>query len=154
MKQQQIPLNINNFEIGDIIVRIEPAAMLGNTRDRSYIGKPFKFLGVANGCIYIEKIKKNEEETFDPENLLNIAEMFNLFMGDNKGPLSLPLDLWAEGWSLYIDPYSIGSDNLEKHFENEFKGESIRSLKAKYKQALENEEYEKAEKIRKIIDNK
>jgi len=153
MKQE--PLNIENFEIGDIIVRIKPAKMLGKNgiEDRSYLGKPFKFLGIANGCIYIEKVKQ-ENEIEDMPDVLNLAEMMSMFFGET-GPRALPTDLWEEGWAIYINPYDIGKTGDE--FADEFKileRASLRDLKAKYSKALKNEEYEKAEKIKKIIDNR
>jgi len=147
---KQLPLNIRNFEIGDIIVRIQPSTPMGNSesrKDRSYIGKPMKFLGVANGCIYTEKVKSDEPD--EMPDMFNLAEMLSMFTGDS-GPISLPLDIWEEGWSKYIDPYSIGSG----HFEEEIKEIAIEELERMYKAALEAENYEKADKLKKLIKGK
>ena len=61
--------------------------------------------------------------------------------------LGLPLDIWSDGWELYVNPntlleseetiINLSKDNLETELES----------------ALKNEDYEKAEKIRKLIEN-
>ena len=154
MKQE--PLNITNFEIGDIIVRMQPAIPLGTDMgqrgDRSYMGKPLKFLGMANGCIYAEKVKsKNSEADKSLPDMFDISEMISLFTGEAGSKLlSLPIDLWSEGWAKYIDPYSIAGDYIKK----ETNGLKIEELQKLYKIALDDENYEKAEKLKKIIDAK
>jgi len=146
MKQK--PLNIEKFKIGDIITRIEPSAPLGKNeiRDRSYIGKPLKFLGIANGCVYVEKVK-NEIEN---EDAFSIAELFGMFTGDN-GPITLPMDLWSEGWSIYIDPYELGGKQTQFNEALE-KYEKI-ELEEKLKEALSSEDYKRAALIKKRLEN-
>lgn len=149
MKQK--PIHISNFEIGDIIVRMEPALSLsGKVRDRSYLGKPLKFLGIANGCIYVEKFKEEREDEMDMHEIdgFNLSEMFNMLMGE-IGPRTLPEDLWSEGWAHYIDPYSIGKEEKE---QDNFRGETRASLEKKLQKALDNEDYRLAEKIKRIIN--
>ena len=142
MKQES--LSIENFQIGDIIVRMEPSAPLGSReggiRDRSYLGKPLKFLGVVNGCIYVEKIKND----FDSGDMFSLIEMLSMITGD-VGPISLPVDLWSEGWALYINPYEINGNNaLEKYTKIQ--------LEKILKEALEKEDYKKASVIQKRLD--
>jgi len=152
---KQVPLNISNFEIGDTIVRIHPSLSIDggpDRRDRSYIGKPMKFLGVANGCIYVEKIKEDDHVDSGVPDMFNLAEMLRMFTGE-AGPISLPLDLWSEGWSTYIDPYNIGSaPSRRQSFDEELGGKSLKTLKTMYEKAIETEDYLKAERIKRVID--
>lgn len=125
--------NIREFKKGDAIVRVEPAKpypsttnMFGVTqdgvRDRSGIGEKVIFLGIANAQIYFKRT--------DPFELL--------IFGDKL--CSYDLDLWDEGWDYYQEPEIFLSDS-----------ESKLSIEAKIKAAIEKENYELAEKLRRSL---
>lgn len=156
MKQK--PMSIHEFEKGDLITRIAPSKPFPgleseDLRDRAYIGIALKFLGVANGCVYVEKIPANPELDDMPD----IGRFFKAMMGGESGPINLPLDMWDEGWSYYIDPYDIGR-KLDNKFQDLIGKKSHTKvskseLEEQLKKALDNEEYEKAEKLKKEIKN-
>ena len=134
-------MNIREFKKGQSVVRTEPAKSLGNSihfltgelislgGDRSYLGEELIFVGIANGKAYFKPISK----------------FHTMIFGDEL--LGLPLDIWSDGWELYVNPntlleseetiINLSKDNLETELES----------------ALKNEDYEKAEKIRKLIEN-
>ena len=68
--------NISNFKKGDNIVRLKPA--IGSVLDYSFIGKKMKFLGIANGQIYVKHPLYTEN-------------------------ISLSVDVWGEHWELFVD---------------------------------------------------
>jgi len=159
---KQTPQNISNFEIGDIIVRIEP--MQGNRERerldaRSFIGNPFKFLGIANACIYLEsqpmtQKKSDKSNESDTGMGMHDLESFFAMLTDSVGPLSLSVDLWSEGWAKYIDPYEIGGTlNSRQAFDKSLEGKSTRELQKIYNNAIEAEEYLKAKRIKRILDS-
>ena len=56
----QVPQSIYDFKKGDLITRIipsKPIEIFGEETivDRNYIGEALVFLGVANGCVYVER---------------------------------------------------------------------------------------------------
>lgn len=147
----QKELTVYNFKKGDIITRIKPSkpiTILGEEtyEDRSYIGTKLIFIGIANGSIYFEKESKKID--FDS----NIPELDELFKNLKSGPIHLPLDVWDEGWSYYIDPYKIEDNRTIKSIMGLDK--DTKSLKEDLKKALESEDYEKADKIKKEINRR
>lgn len=98
--EKQIPKHISAFNEGDLITRIAPTQIyhkqlndnLGMEmdllayQDNSGIGSPFKFLGVANGTIYLEHAK-----------------------GHFKGSKTdyFKVHSHSDGWVKYIDPKTI-----------------------------------------------
>ena len=157
---KQVPLDISNFEIGDIIVRIEPKCETTGREDRSFIGKPYKFLGIANACIYLEKqpitnkrVEKQEPEMDVEMGLFSFGDFMSMIT-DSTGPLSLPVDLWNRGWAKYIDPYEIGGALTPRQaFDKELEGKSTKELQKLYDAAIAAEEYLKAERIKRILDS-
>ena len=121
---------IYEFKKGDEIVRIIPAKPLidimgKEIRDRSYLGEKMIFAGIANGQIYVKRTDYISIQLF----------------GDKL--VDLPLDLWDDGWEYWVDPDTllgniISSDTLEK----------------KLKKALDDEDYELADKIKKLLNKK
>lgn len=115
-------MNIRKFKKGQEIVRIEAA----NRGDRSYIGQQFIFVGIANGCIYVEHVGKP-------------------LFGDKI--IDLQLDWWSEGWELWVDPNSL-KDGYD--YSNESKDQLRKSLET----AIKEERYEDAGKIRDLLYDK
>jgi hypothetical protein len=151
MKQKA--MSIYEFKKGDIITRIEPSKPIPgldmeDLRDRAYIGVSMKFLGVANGCVYVERYDKNGS---DFDEMPEIGRFFKAMMGGGTGPINLPIDMWDEGWSYYIDPYEISNDKDKKIAKEILDGANKIQLKKELKEALEEEDYEKAEEIKKIL---
>ena len=61
--------------------------------------------------------------------------------------IGLALDIWSDGWELYINPKTLlNSEETIINFSKE-------NLETELEDALKNEDYEKAEKIRKLIGN-
>ena len=152
MKQKA--MSIYDFKKGDIITRIEPSKPIpglemDEIRDRAYIGVAMKFLGVANGCVYVERHERGSNSEF--EDMPEIGRFFKAMMGGGTGPINLPVDMWDEGWSYYIDPYEIGKEDNKKVFKDILDGANKIQLKKELKEALEDEDYEKAEQIKKRL---
>ena len=125
---------IYEFKKGDEIVRVEPAKPYtpittnmfgqqeGGLRDRSYLGEKLIFIGIANGQIYCQR-----------------TDNFSLKIFGEK-PLGLSLDIWDDGWDYYIDPQTL-IDGLEIKLDN-------KTIQEQIKKAIENEDYELAEKLK------
>ena len=119
---------IYEFKKGDEIVRIIPAKPLidimgKEMRDRSYLGEKMIFAGIANGQIYIKRTDYLSIQLF----------------GDKL--VDLPLDLWDEGWGYWVDPETL----LENIISDE-------TLEKKLNKALSEEDYELANKIKKLLN--
>jgi hypothetical protein len=153
---EQKPMSIYEFKRGDIITRIEPSEPIPgledeDIRDRTYIGSPLRFLGVANGCVYVER---PESKSDGAEEMPDIGRFFKMMMGGASGPINLPLDLWKNGWSYYIDPYNIGKelDGKNKDTATFEIHVSKAELEKELKSALVEEDYNKADKIQKRLN--
>ena len=123
--------NIYDFKKGDEIVRVVPSRIISysdmhpeGSRDRSYIGSKLIFVGIANGCIYLQRT--GVEAKMFPDQLVE-----------------LPLDLFDEGWDCYVDPQSLVDDIIP-----------LEALERALTLALEKEDYEAAENLRKRIETK
>jgi len=155
---EQLPQSIYDFQKGDIITRVEPSKPIeifaGETiQDRQYIGDPLVFLGVANGCVYLEKHIPNKNEI--ESEISGFAGLMKMLMGPS-GPINLPLDAYDEGWSYYIDPYKIGEDSLKlkaKKLTNNLSKYEKSELEKRLKSALEKEDYHSAKIIQKRLNN-
>lgn len=131
---------IYEFKKGDEIVRVQPAKEYsprrmgpfgeeGGIRDRSYMGEKLIFVGIANGQIYCKRTDKSSIRIF----------------GDKL--LSLSLDIWDEGWDLYVDPLTL-LEGDEPEID-----ETI--IQNQIQKAIESEDYELVSKLRlKLKPNK
>ena len=122
-------MKIYNFKKGDRIVRVEPSKPLkgpfnNGTRDRSYIGEELKFHGIANGMVYLNPI----------DTVLNFIHEGKL--------INLPLDLWDEGWEYWINPQKLDE---KLHIP-------LNIIQRQLEDALDDENYEIAEKLQKLKD--
>ena len=128
--------SIYEFKKGDIITRVAPSKSLGKSifnpegvGDRSYQGDKLIFVGVANGCIYLKRTDKIELKMF----------------GDKL--MDLPLDIFRDGWDYWIDPNSLLEDIDETIFV------STDGLQEAINIAIAEENYEAAEKLKRLIKN-
>ena len=121
--------SIYEFKKGDEIVRVTPAKplknLLGEIRDRSFLGEKMIFAGIANGQIYLRRTKKLDIIIF------------------GKALLDLPLDIWDDGWDYFVDPENLLADILPREV-----------LEDKLDKALEEEDYRLAERLRKLLEKK
>lgn len=150
---EQTPMSIYDFLKGDKITRMVPSKPIKifgeeTVEDRQYIGEPLIFLGVANGCVYVEREEKPQQKRGGgmmidgQEGPLGFLKM--LFGG--PGPINLPLDVWDEGWGHYINPYEIGDQTESKY--DILDDSSLEVLRKQLDIALRKEEYEKADRIK------
>lgn len=145
---KQTAKKIYDFKKGDKITRIQPSKpvmKLGDEEmvDRNYIGTPFIFVGLANGCIYLKKQVPELNES--QRDFLSILTMIG---GDSVAPMiHLELDLFEDGWDYYVDPNTLGEETEEK---NTFTAEELENQKLK---ALQSEDYKEADRIQKILNN-
>ena len=86
------------------------------------MGKRMIFVGIANGQIYLQRTDKFELSMFGDEFV------------------DLPVDIWDEGWDLFIDP-----KKLLEGFEPKM---DVSTIEEQIKKAIENEDYELAEKLK------
>jgi len=117
-------MKITEFKKGDEIVRIEASAGCG---DRSYIGEKLIFVGIANGCVYLDRGEDN-------------------FMSKMTGTtrMDLRLDWWSDGWEYWQD---IDNDTTATLPDIEIR------LKEEIKKAFKDENYELVENLRKIVND-
>ena len=118
---------IYEFKKGDEIVRVENAKPIqGNgIRDRSYVGEKMIFAGIANGVIYLKP-----------------TTMISTFLAGKEKLMDLPLDNWDEGWDYWVDPNTLLDNILDE-----------KQINIKLSEAIEEENYELADKLKKMLKN-
>lgn len=126
---------IYEFAKGDEIVRVIPAKPYPSVidgvepiRDRSYIGEKMIFVGIANGVIYLRVTDKH-----------HVAMLGNRLR-------ELPLDVWDDGWDNYFDPENLL--NGIEHVQSESRSDLLKRLQL----AIDSEDYESAEIIRRKLN--
>ncbi len=144
--EQEI-LSIYSFTKGDIITRVKPSLpikIVGDEtiQDRTYIGEPLVFLGIVNGCAYVEKQESYDMKKDMGEIKNDPLNFFSIFLNKTRGPIILPLDVWDNNWTLYIDPYSLGVQDSSTETAD------IKILEKQLKLALHEERYERADEIK------
>ena len=130
--------SIYEFKKGDIITRVEPSKTLGKGgffsdegfQDRSYVGDKLIFVGIANGNIYCKRTCPFE---------LKIL---------GEGLIDMALDIFSDGWDLWIDPLTLLEDIDETLYV------STDNLQEAINKAIEEENYEAANKLKKLLDKK
>ena len=129
--------SIYEFKKGDIITRVSPSKSMGisilnpeGVGDRSYQGEKLIFIGIANGCIYLKRIDALEIRIFG-----------------NK-LIDLPLDIFENGWNYWIDPQTLLEDIDDSLYV------STDNLQEAINKAIEEENYEAANKLKKLLDKK
>jgi len=144
---KQTPKSIYEFKKGDKITRIKPSkpvVKMGEEEfvDRNYIGIPFIFVGIANGCIYLKRIVSEQAKE-----LMSFFSMLSGGSGESS-IMHLELELFEEGWDFYIEPETLGLED--------FIDESVplRDLEKQKKEAIDNEDYQEANRLQKLIDKK
>lgn len=122
--------NILEFKKGQIITRVSRSKpyILGGLGDGSYMGDPLLFIGIANGHVYF----KNK----DP---------FSVLMLGSDKIFGLQLELFSEGWEVYIDPLTLLEDS------DITLGMTQNDIENKINKAIQDEDYELAEKLRKQL---
>jgi len=130
--------SIYEFKKGDVITRVEPSKTLGKGgffsdegfQDRSYVGDKLIFVGIANGNIYCKRTCPFE---------LKIL---------GEGLIDMALDIFSDGWDLWIDPLTLLEDIDETLYV------STDNLQEAINKAIEEENYEAANKLKKLLDKK
>jgi len=129
MKEQE-QVDIFTFKKGDLITRILP--MLDEEdghKNYTFVGRKLIFMGIANATIYVA-------QEFD--------KLTQLFLGLDKTIIQLPVDLWPTGWSYYVEPEFLDEDSMLINDE--------KMMQEQLNFAIENQHFEKAEDIRKKLD--
>jgi hypothetical protein len=149
---EQRKMKIYEFSKGDIITRIESSKpypnMYGeNTPDTNFIGKAYEFIGIANGCLYIKNyVDKNKDDSSDD------ISFFKILYSSVAGKIiNLNLNVWDEGWSYYIDPETMEIVSKNKDVNVEVSSYTKEQLEIKLNDALSEEDYEKAEELKKEL---
>ena len=131
MKQEE--KTIYDFKKGDIITRIKPLisdeGSIGE-KDYSLVGKKLTFMGIANACAYLSK----------QSDLL-----MTIITGKEDFTIQLPLDLCESGWAIYIEPDFINGEisvNLDEEDQ----------IRKEIKKAVEADEFERAESLKKRLE--
>ncbi|NJO88900.1 MAG: hypothetical protein HC831_08045 [Chloroflexia bacterium] len=125
-------MNISNFKKGDIITRVDPAHLktsIGDIPNSQYIGDKVRFLGIANGCIYLER-------TSSAETFLR-GQTFNI-----------PHFMFCEGWAYYEEPkFMKGKGDSLSAISKAIDGPKIAALEKWKESALKEEDYKTVAKI-------
>ena len=158
---KQTPRSINDFKRGDIVTRLIPSAPLpglslgdgedDDIKDRNFIGAPLRFLGIANGCVNLERYE-NPRDQMDTEGFTGFGGFMKMMMGQS-GPISLPLDIWSEGWAIYIDPYSLDDFEVDGEPMKFIESRDKRELERELQDAIENEDFLEAARIQEQLDS-
>lgn len=126
------------FKNGDVVTRVKPAileSMFGPFKDSSFMGVKYIFLGIANGCIYLERTSQVEK----------------VFQGQT---FFLPLEFYETGWNYYEEPEFLkGKHSLINFFEKTMNKQSLESLRVAHEKALQSENYELAAQLQIKIDS-
>ncbi|GAG23187.1 unnamed protein product, partial [marine sediment metagenome] len=126
--------SIHEFRKGDVVTRVRSAYMEtpdGGYKDTQLMGQKLIFLGIANGCIYLERSTTIEK-------ILNGQTFY------------IPLEAFEEGWNHFEDPEFLkGKGNMLSMIERAMADQTEAALKKLHKKALEEENFELAAKIKK-----
>jgi len=134
---------VYDFKKNDVVTRVKPAKSFGKTidilsgqeielgGDRSYIGEKLIFVGIANGCAYFKRTDAVELRIF----------------GDKL--IDLELDVFDEGWDFWIDPETL----LDSKIDYSTISMSKKEIEEKIIQALQEENYELAARLRDELKN-
>lgn len=126
--------NIHKFKKGDEITRVNIAPL--SYQDKSFesidsqlIGQKVIFLGLANGCIYMERATAVEK--------MLTGSIF-----------TLPIDIYEEGWNYYENPEFLeGKETVLTMMEKSLTGPRIKALENIRKKALDEDNFELLKKI-------
>ena len=123
-------MKIFEFKKGDNITRVKPIIDPdGGFPDYSLVGKDLTFLGIANGTIYVSR---------------ELDFLSQLFMGIEKHTIQLPTDMWGEGWEFFVEPDFL--DNQSPLISEE------EQIRAQIQKASDNQEFEKADMLKKKLE--
>jgi hypothetical protein len=144
-------LNIYSFNKGDKITRLKPLVESDGYKNFAYVGTPLIFLGIANATIYL----KREQSTINDNPFL-------ILFGIVNKPITIPVELWSEGWGYWIEPDFLKDDyelpkidkikSIENHIKNMDKKNAIQFLNEAIKIATEKEEFEKVIELKKQLE--
>jgi hypothetical protein len=149
--------SIYDFKNGDIITRIEPVeykedSIFGKLKDPMYVGTKFIFLGIANGCLYLQRGDIDKTSIF--------ASIFGLV-------LKLDIYTWEKGWDFYKEPVFLKDLSINKNRIDEdeiplsvnddelksiFLEESEKEIQKSIDKAIKKEDYTKAAYFKKKLD--
>jgi hypothetical protein len=122
---------IYDFKKGDVITRILPMITAEGSPDYSFVGKKFIFKGIANASIYLSR---------------ELDLLSAIFTGMETLTVQLPLALAEDGWAIYVDPVFLDMNEIVV-------SESERSIQAKIEKAIDEDDYEQAEMLKKKLEN-
>ena len=118
---------IHDFKKGDLITRVKSAwteSPDGNYKDTSFMGQKLIFLGIANGCIYLERSATIEK-------ILN-GQTFHI-----------PLEIYEYGWNHFEQPdFLKGKGDMLSMVEKAMTEQTEVALKKLRKKALDEENFE------------
>lgn len=126
---KQTEKSIYEFKKGDIITRLKPALDDTGHKDYDLVGKKITFMGIANASIYLSR---------------KADLLASLFVGKDSFTIQLPLELYDEGWAEYIEPDFIEDDSSIDDYE--------KSLDNELQKAVKEDNYERADMLKKKID--
>jgi hypothetical protein len=124
---------IDSFKKEDLITRVVPIMNPEtNAPDYSLVGKKLIFLGIANASIYLKLPLSN-----DADNLI-----FLMFGQKEPQMVQLALDLYRSGWQYYIEPDFLNDNNISAEED----------LKRQIRLAVDEENFERAEFLKKQLE--
>jgi hypothetical protein len=131
-------VKLTDLKKGDRITRIRPAKVPllnypGKIEDISFIGGELIFLGLKNGCIFLERSTQAEKMMFG-------------------ATVRLPLHYWSEGWAIYQEPEFLEETNMFSAIEYELNTKYEETLQQELQTAVEEDDFEKADLITKKLE--
>ena len=140
---EQKEMSIYEFAKGDIITRIKPLVEHDGYKNFTYIGYKLEFLGILNATIYLRRVK-NDVDT----------NPFLVLFGLTNHIIEIPVEMWKNGWSYYIEPNFLIKEEKKSinDLENMSSDDAIKYLKEAIKIATDKDEFEKAQELQKKLD--
>jgi hypothetical protein len=127
-------IDIRLLKKGDRITRIKPAEIDdAEIEDVSFIGTPVIFLGIANGCLYLERDSQAEKMLYGTY-------------------IKLPLFFWSKHWVMFEEPEFLENINVLAVIEQELNSQYEKTLVIELEKAEENDDFEKARLIQAKMD--
>jgi hypothetical protein len=123
-------MKIFEFKKGDLITRIKPIKDLEEgSDDYTFVGKKLTFLGIANASIYLSR-----EMDF----------ISKLLTGIDKHSVQIPIGIFEDDWEYFVEPDFL--DDESPLIDDEDR------LQIQIQKAADNQEFEKADFLKKKLD--
>lgn len=104
-------MDIEEFEKGQFITMVKPIETRNDTigflsmgpsvsKDYSYVGAKFEFIGIANGLIYAKRIETDRLSK-------SLSKICEDVIGSGDSYETFPIEKCSKLWDLWVDPNTL-----------------------------------------------